>query len=450
MSGWSARDAGRSEADWVRALPWGEIPSVDIAAVVQRFERVLVLAAHPDDETLAVGATMAALAAAGARVDVLLVTDGEASHPRSTMLSRDVVRIVRQTEFTDALDALGAHGERRCLQVEDGRVNEAREHVAEELTNMVRQHPQTLVIAPWPRDGHADHDALGEVTQQVCVELDVPCVFYPLWLWHWADDDAVPTAGARLVVPGVPALEAKAAALAAYPSQTGTFGLPAREMPVLQPGVLAHFDRLVEVLFDPAGVLSLADGGGLTLATSFDEMFAAGDDPWGVETRWYELRRQRIVEAVLPDEWLGRLLDVGSSTGVLTRALAPRAVTVVALDQSEKALAVARARPAPDGASIEWRQAVVPQDLEHLSGPFDTIILSEVGYFLDGRHLLWLLARLDALLADGGVVLSAHWQHETKNIPLDGRFVTRTLGALWPAVARYEDADVVITVHRRD
>lgn len=423
MSGWSARDAGRSEADWVRALPWGEIPSVDIAAVVQRFERVLVLAAHPDDETLAVGATMAALAAAGARVDVLLVTDGEASHPRSTMLSRDVVRIVRQTEFTDALDALGAHGERRCLQVEDGRVNEAREHVAEELTNMVRQHPQTLVIAPWPRDGHADHDALGEVTQQVCVELDVPCV---------------------------PALEAKAAALAAYSSQTGTFGLPAREMPVLQPGVLAHFDRLVEVLFDPAGVLSLADGGGLTLATSFDEMFAAGDDPWGVETRWYELRRQRIVEAVLPDEWLGRLLDVGSSTGVLTRALAPRAVTVVALDQSEKALAVARARPAPDGASIEWRQAVVPQDLEHLSGPFDTIILSEVGYFLDGRHLLWLLARLDALLADGGVVLSAHWQHETKNIPLDGRFVTRTLGALWPAVARYEDADVVITVHRRD
>ena len=42
-----------------------------------------MVAAHPDDEVLGVGGTMAILAAAGARLRLIAVTDGEASHPGS-------------------------------------------------------------------------------------------------------------------------------------------------------------------------------------------------------------------------------------------------------------------------------------------------------------------------------------------------------------------------------
>ena len=42
-------------------------------------ENVLVVAAHPDDEVLGCGGTIARLAQAGVKVDVLLIADGEKS-----------------------------------------------------------------------------------------------------------------------------------------------------------------------------------------------------------------------------------------------------------------------------------------------------------------------------------------------------------------------------------
>mgnify|MGYP004498141069 CR=1 FL=1 len=41
--------------------------------------KILVIAAHPDDEVLGCGGTMAKLAADGCEVNVLIVTDGSSS-----------------------------------------------------------------------------------------------------------------------------------------------------------------------------------------------------------------------------------------------------------------------------------------------------------------------------------------------------------------------------------
>ncbi|MDQ3929045.1 MAG: PIG-L family deacetylase, partial [Chloroflexota bacterium] len=68
-------------------------------------QRVLVVAPHPDDETLACGGTMARHVAAGGRVCVLVVTDGGSS--RAGGIARGEMRRLRQIEAKAAMQVLG-------------------------------------------------------------------------------------------------------------------------------------------------------------------------------------------------------------------------------------------------------------------------------------------------------------------------------------------------------
>jgi len=77
ISGFDHRELGTPETAWLgsQRLPahrcWRCWPG----------RTRLVLAAHPDDETLGAGGLIAASAANGARVEVIIATDGAASHP---------------------------------------------------------------------------------------------------------------------------------------------------------------------------------------------------------------------------------------------------------------------------------------------------------------------------------------------------------------------------------
>ena len=72
---------------------------------------VLFLHAHPDDETLATGGTIAALASAGVHVTVLTATRGELGEvvagPLSLLADTPALALERERELTLALSALG-------------------------------------------------------------------------------------------------------------------------------------------------------------------------------------------------------------------------------------------------------------------------------------------------------------------------------------------------------
>lgn len=55
------------------------LPSDAPLVVLPAFRQVLVIAPHPDDESIGAGGTIARLAQAGAEVHVIVVTDGEAT-----------------------------------------------------------------------------------------------------------------------------------------------------------------------------------------------------------------------------------------------------------------------------------------------------------------------------------------------------------------------------------
>ena len=76
--------------------------------------RVVAVHAHPDDETLFMGGTLATLAARGAEVSVITLTlgeDGEViGEPYQGLADHDQLGGFRARELANALDALGVKG----------------------------------------------------------------------------------------------------------------------------------------------------------------------------------------------------------------------------------------------------------------------------------------------------------------------------------------------------
>lgn len=166
---------GTDEADWRAWAGLHRLPVADLTG----WARVLVLAAHPDDEVLGVGGTMALLAAAGTRLRLVSVTDGEASHPGHPDPAALATR--RAAETASALRVLGAQASEVIrLGFPDTRVAAREDDLAARLRDLASD--CDAVLAPWDQDVHADHEAVGRAARRASPLT----VWYPVWTWHWA------------------------------------------------------------------------------------------------------------------------------------------------------------------------------------------------------------------------------------------------------------------------
>jgi LmbE family N-acetylglucosaminyl deacetylase len=231
---------GTDEALW-RAWPamagW---PALDLDPP----EAPLVVAPHPDDEILGVAGLMATLGAA----DLVAVTDGEASHPNSSVHTQSQLATIRQGETADALDRLGLGAATvHRLGQPDGGIDE--EKLTAALTDLLW--PGRWCLATWREDGHPDHEAVGRAAARACAATGARLLEYPIWTWHWAypDDPTVPWHRARRIDLAPAAGAAKAAAIAAFPSQIADLGPADGDAAILPPNVLAHFSRRFETVF---------------------------------------------------------------------------------------------------------------------------------------------------------------------------------------------------------
>lgn len=86
-------------------------------------DSVLVVAPHPDDETLGCGGAIALLRSLGCAVRVLVISDGTMSHPRSRKYPVNALRSLREAETQAATDVLGvAASEVMFLRLKDGEI----------------------------------------------------------------------------------------------------------------------------------------------------------------------------------------------------------------------------------------------------------------------------------------------------------------------------------------
>nr|WP_051053424.1 SAM-dependent methyltransferase [Mycolicibacterium chubuense] len=177
-------------------------------------------------------------------------------------------------------------------------------------------------------------------------------------------------------------------------------------------------------------------------------MYAEADDPWQLQTRWYEDRKYAITMALLPYRRYRHAFEPGCSVGVLTRRLVDRCDHVTSTDVSTAALDATHRRLVAD--RVDARVTLMRGSLDQPWPParFDLVVLSEVGYYLQPQLLRTVLDREVPRLARPATVLAAHWRHAVADYPMTGDQVNQIVGATAGLhhLGGYRDADVVIDV----
>jgi LmbE family N-acetylglucosaminyl deacetylase/SAM-dependent methyltransferase len=427
------RTEGTPEREWLASE---RLAACRVVGLPSSVARLVVLAAHPDDETLGAGGLIATAARSGLPVQVIIASDGEASHPGSPTHSPAALAAIRRVEAQAAVSALATAGELTFLGLPDGALETHRGVIVDVLRE--RLDPSTLLVTPWRADRHPDHEACAAAAAAAAAARRAPHWQYPIWAWHWAEPASadLPWSDLRLVHLAPAAREAKRAAVAAYLSQHEALSELSGDEAIVPPHVAAHFARDFETfVVAPAPASNTA---------YFDDLYAGSDDPWELRDRFYEQRKRDLVCAVLPRARFRRAFEPGCATGLLTARLAQRCDAVLACDVADRAIDLARDRlSATPNARVENRR--IPEDWP--AGPFDLMVLSEVGYYCP--DLAALSARIRAGLTPDGVVVACHWRHDAPDHPHSAEEVHRALGSGLTKIASHVEDDFLLDVWTR-
>jgi LmbE family N-acetylglucosaminyl deacetylase len=238
------------ECAWLRAAP--ELETLTGT-------RLVVLSAHPDDETLGAAGLIGLAADTGLDVHVIVASDGAGSHPRSRTHSPARLAALRKNEVADAMATLAPQATLEFLGLPDG---ELAAHAGELCTALRRAcSGDTVLLAPWAHDRHPDHEACARAARAVvAAEPGIELLEFPIWAWHWAarqelaelDPEAAAT---RRLTLGAERRERKQAAIACFPSQIQPLSADAGDEAVVGPDSLAYFARDFEcfLVITPAG-----------------------------------------------------------------------------------------------------------------------------------------------------------------------------------------------------
>lgn len=260
-------------------------PSIDIGP-----GRLVVVAPHPDDEVLGLGATMAARSSRKApdlfsgrgpgetgATDtsthdpsdvVVCVSDGAASHPGE--VAPEEMRGRRKAECEAGARELGI--DLRMLGLPDGGLSA--DAVDAALHPVLDELAPTTVAVTWSGDGHPDHhvcaesvrrwwrdarargrggngDAAGDGGGDGDGDGDVTLLEFPVWMWHWASpgDADVPWERLRRVAADDRAFDHKRRALAAHASQLEPQSSAPDATVILPPAVVERFFLGAEWVF---------------------------------------------------------------------------------------------------------------------------------------------------------------------------------------------------------
>ncbi len=379
----------------LRALP------LATAATVLQGRRPLILAPHPDDESLGCGGLIAAACAAGLAPEVVILTDGGASHPGSTSHPPARLRALRAEEARQATAALGLPPDRLTfLPYEDCQLpaaGDAAHAAAATLAGIaaaqrLRHHHRALGGRPAlrPRSRRQHRRSAGRGHGLAAAELS------RLGLAAGCGGTRCGTAPQRLA-PGHLGTTASEAARHRRASlairrrdhrRTGRFsaaGLPASGV---RPTLRGVYHRMNEKTSRDAQY--------------FERLYAANPDPWNFATSEYERRKYDATIGLLNSRRFKSGFEVGCSIGILTHRLAAHCEALLAVDIAPQAVQEARRRCAAL-THVRIEELRVPEQWPEPS--FDLLLFSEMLYFLTPADIRRVAGHACASLLPDGVAL---------------------------------------------
>lgn len=140
--------------------------------------RLMAVLAHPDDESMALGGTLAKYAAEGVEIALVCATRGEAGRygAQRGKLPPDVLGGIRSQELSDAARVLGIQ-DVRFLGYRDGRLHDADPDAAvHKIVRHIRRFRPHVVVTFGPDGlyGHPDHVAISQLTTAAIAAADDP------------------------------------------------------------------------------------------------------------------------------------------------------------------------------------------------------------------------------------------------------------------------------------
>ena len=225
---------------------------------------VLVIAPHPDDETLGCGLAIRAALASGRDVGVLLLTGGGNSHPASRAHPPAAMTALRRAEFARALARLadappGARAGQlfhRMLDLPDGAVphDAGGQHGAiGEALDLAGEVGAGALWCTWGGDPHIDHLAASRLADRVAARRGGGLVRRDYAVWGRFRGAASGVAPDRVLPFDAPEHRAaKRAAMDAYASQLTPMIADDPDGFVMPPVLVEHFAESPEVFLVPA------------------------------------------------------------------------------------------------------------------------------------------------------------------------------------------------------
>jgi LmbE family N-acetylglucosaminyl deacetylase len=186
----------------------------------------IVIAPHPDDESLGCGGLIADACRQGLRGKVVIVSDGAGSHPNSHAYPPERLTTLREVEARQAGAELGLRPEEmHFLRLPDRFVpyeGEEAEHAINVIVDCVKEIGAGSLFVSWRHDPHCDHEACYRIARAVQRRVgEVKLFEYVVWghtLPPSTEVDPI-RSGFRITIDHE-AMQKKRRAIAAHRSQT--------------------------------------------------------------------------------------------------------------------------------------------------------------------------------------------------------------------------------------
>ena len=138
---------------------------------------VLVVAAHPDDEVLGCGGTLARIAGAGGAVHVLLIADGETSRVARARPKTEARRLARRRRAAQAAGEILGVASVDVLDHPDNRLDSVDLlDLVKEIEAIVQRYNPSMVLTHHAGDVNVDHRAVHDAVIAACRPLPGHCV----------------------------------------------------------------------------------------------------------------------------------------------------------------------------------------------------------------------------------------------------------------------------------